>query len=86
MHKKISAIAYPEVFISFIEEKKITLEFIYSHFNWEQNYFIRDNRVYKMVEFATSHSWSEEKEVRSATDTDHCVAKIVDLISQIKSI
>ncbi len=47
-----------------------------SLYDWSENHYISDDRVYVEHHYATTHSWTEDKFLRNATETDRLLEKI----------
>jgi len=69
--------------ISTEEQKRITLDYLYRHFGWSKKHFIEDEKVMEIVEYATSHRWTEKEFVREAHEHDYFVAGMINLINKL---
>jgi hypothetical protein len=47
-----------------------------SLYDWSDNHYIADDRVYVEHQYATTHSWTEDTFLRDATETDRLLEKI----------
>lgn len=48
--------------------------------DWHEDYKIKDGKVYKEVEYYTSHKFDVDEEVRVATDQDYENERIVKML------
>jgi len=71
-----------KVHLSDKEQSKIAREVLLkalrskSLYDWSDNHYISDDRVYVQHEYATTHSWTEDTFLREATECDRLLKKI----------
>lgn len=74
---KITATQTVDVEISDTQAKKITLNFICQKYDWKTEFYIKDGSVYENVYRHTSHAWTEEVYIRTASEMDFLIEKLV---------
>lgn len=71
-----------DVEVDTIQQRKITLDYLYQKFNWEDSYYIRDEHVLKKhIVNHPEQTWQEEVIVRNATDDDYTIAYILNKLN-----
>lgn len=80
---EIHATQHLKVQISDQEQKRIVLDYLYKHFKWGKDFYIKDGNVMESVEYCGSHCWDEQKFRRKATEEDYFVAGIMKIIKKI---
>lgn len=80
---EIHATQHLKVQISDQEQKRITLDYLYKHFNWKKDFYIKDDNVMECVEHCGSHCWDEQEFRRAATEEDYFVAGVIKMINKI---
>lgn len=80
---EIHATQYLKVHISDHEQQRIVLDYLYKHFKWGENFYIKDGNVMECVEHCGSHCWDEQEFRREATDEDYFVAGIIKIFKKI---
>lgn len=78
----VTATQILKVEISKEEQRRITIQTIRDTAKWVDGNFISDGKLMLRNHYATSHSWSEDIEIREATPLD-CAAYL--LISHVLS-
>jgi hypothetical protein len=73
-----------EIELDDAEARRFVCEYLCKYFGWQNGYFIEDDNVREMVEYATSHTWSEKETVRKATQVDKALQTILKGLSYKK--
>ena len=76
---KIKATQQIEVQITPKEERRIAIDYFCKKFDWQRSYFIKNGTVYDTVTNYSSHTWTEDKRVREATDNDKLICSLIEL-------
>jgi hypothetical protein len=77
---KIRASSFVDIVLSDEQVKTVTLDYIFSKFNWKKGYFIEDGNVFQNVSYTGSHHFSEKKLIRAANNKDYFVSGIINCI------
>jgi hypothetical protein len=67
--------------ISDAERKRIAMDFLYERFNWLPHYFIKEGFVREKISYYSSHSFQAENKVREATQEDHVISEIIQILN-----
>jgi len=80
---KIKGTSTIEIEIDENEEKRITLKNLRDLVGWQSFHWVdlKTNKLMKNQSYNSSHSWSEDKIIRDATDTEVAVQKIISVIT-----
>lgn len=63
--------------ISNDEVKRIAFTYISDKTGWRKDWYIKDGKVCRDVEYCTSHCWDETEEIRDATEEDVIAYKFI---------
>jgi hypothetical protein len=79
---KIKCTQHVEAEITWAEQLSITEKTIRSLLGWSHNtYLTVGGKVVNNVQYATSHSWNDQVELRDATSDDKALQQILNLIT-----
>ena len=80
---KIKGTSTIEIEINKYEEQRITLKNLRDLVGWQSFHWVdlKTNKLMKNHSYNSSHSWSEDKIIRDATDTEVAVQKIISVIT-----
>jgi len=83
-YMKIKGTSVIEIEIDKNEEKRITLKNLRDLVGWQYYHWVdlKNNKLMKTQSYNSSHSWSEDKIIRDATDTEIAVQKIILVIAE----
>jgi len=76
---KINCTQHIQAEISWQEQLDITEKTLRKLYGWTDKAYVSvDGRLVQNVEYATSHSWTEQEEIREATEGDKALQMIIN--------
>ena len=76
---KINCTQHIQAEISWQEQLDITEKTLRKLYGWTDKAYVSvDGRLVQRVEYATSHAWTEQEEIREATEGDKALQMIIN--------
>ena len=80
---KVGGSVKTEIDITEDEMLRIVRNYVCSKFKWKDTYFIEDDWVCDIVDYATSHHWSVKEQIRKVTALDKALYTVFKELTRL---